>query len=281
MSSRPCCASGNCLLAAFLPVKQSRMTLPDILSQLQPGAQSHRITIPTTWHQGRTCYGGLSSVLAYHAATLAADDLPPLLSGQIAFSGPLAGEVEINTSILRRGRNSAFIKSEISIGDEVGLSCTFVFMTRRESHVDYEAVPRPDFPPIPDDANTRSGPPEFFTHNMDYPEKRLILGQNKARLANWHRLKVHEGLDPVANLICMGDGLPPSTMGLMQKEGMISSINWQFNLLTDAPETDKGWWFLESETHHAAHGASSQYMTVWNTRGEPMMTGMQSVALFV
>jgi hypothetical protein len=263
------------------PLSHSAMNLPEILSQLQPGAQRHRLTIPATWHQGRTCYGGLSSVLAYHAATLAADDLPPLLSGQIAFSGPLAGDVEISTAILRRGRNSAFVKSEIAIGDEIGLSCTFVFMTRRDSHVEYQAVPRPEFPPIPDDANTRSGPPEFFTHNMDYPEKRLILGQGKARLANWHRLKAREGLDPVANLICMGDALPPSTMGLMQKEGMISSINWQFNLLTDAPETENGWWFLESETHHAAHGASSQYMTVWNSRGAPMMTGMQSVALFV
>ena len=63
--------------------------------------------------------------------------------------------------------------------------------------------------------------------------------------------------------------------------GRISSINWQINLLTDAPETENGWWFLESETHHAVHGASSQYMTVWNSKGEPMMTGMQSVALFV
>ncbi len=257
------------------------MNLNDLLSQLQAGAQSHRITIPATWHQGRTCYGGLSSVLAYRAATLAADDLPPLLSGQIAFSGPLAGEVEISTHILRRGRNSAFVKSEIAIGGEIGLSCTFVFMARRESHVEFEGVTRPDFPPIPGDAHTRSGPPEFFTHNMDYPEKRLILGQDKARLANWHRLKEYSGLDPVANLICMGDALPPSTMGLMQKEGMISSINWQFNMLTDAPTTDRGWWFLESETHHAAHGASSQYMTVRNSYGQPMMTGMQSVALFV
>jgi acyl-coenzyme A thioesterase PaaI-like protein len=257
------------------------MTLSDILTQMNPGAANHALTIPESWHQGRTAYGGLSAVLAYHAASLAADDLPPLLSGQIAFSGPLAGDIDIRTQILRRGRNSAFIKSEIAKGDEIGLSCTFVFMARRESHIDFEAVPRPEFPAIPADGTTRCGPPEFFTHNMDYPEKRLVLGQNKARLANWHRLKEHDGLDPVANLICMGDALPPSAMGLMQKEGMISSINWQFNMLTDAPQTENGWWFLESETHHAVHGASSQYMTVWNSAGEPMMTGMQSVALFV
>ncbi len=257
------------------------MNLLEILSQLQPGANSHRITIPTTWHQGRTCYGGLSTALAYQAACLAADDLPPLLSGQIAFSGPLAGEVEISTRILRRGRNSAFIKSEIAIGDEIGLSCTFVFMARRESHVDFEGVKHPDFPPIPADADTRSGPADFFTQNMDYPEKRLVLGQDKPRLSSWHRLKEREGLDPVANIICISDAMPPAAMGLMHEKGMVSSINWHFNLLTEAPATENGWWFLESETHHAAHGASSQYMTVCNSDGQPMMTGMQSVALFV
>jgi acyl-CoA thioesterase len=257
------------------------MSLPEILASMRRGDTRHRLTIPTTWHQGRTAYGGLSAALAYQAASLVAEDLPPLLTAQIAFSGPLSGEVEIATSILRCGRNSAFVKSEVAKGDEIGLSCTFCFMARRESHIDFEGMVRPDFPPIPADGATRSGPPEFFTHNMDYPEKRLVLGQNKARLANWHRLKERAGLDPVAELICMGDALPPSTMGLMQKEGMISSINWQFNLLTDAPATENGWWYLESETHHAAHGASSQYMTVWNSKGEPMMTGMQSVALFV
>lgn len=257
------------------------MTLAEIISQMHGGKSPCRLTIPTSWHQGRTAYGGLSAALAYHAAAQAADDLPPLLTAQIAFSGPLSGEVEISTAILRRGRNSAFIKSEIAIGNEIGLSCTFTFMNRRESHIDYEGMARPDFPPIPADGTTRSGPPEFFTHNIDYPEKRLMLGQNKARLANWHRLKVRDGLDPVAELICMGDALPPSTMGLMQKEGMISSINWQFNLLSDAPATENGWWYLESETHHAARGSSSQYMAVWNSAGLPVMTGMQSVALFV
>jgi Thioesterase-like superfamily len=257
------------------------MNLASLLAQFDPGASQHRITIPSSWHQGRTAYGGLSSVLAYHASRLAADDLPPLLSGQIAFSGPLSGEVVISTSILRRGRNSAFIKSEIAKGEDIGLSCTFVFMARRESHIDFEGMTRPDFPLIPEEGATRSGPPEFFTHNMEYPEKRLVLGQNISRFANWHRLKERDGLDPVANLICMADALPPSTMGLMQKQGMISSINWQFNLLTEVPLTENGWWYLESNTHHAIHGASSQYMTVWNSAGKPMMTGMQSVALFV
>jgi acyl-CoA thioesterase len=116
---------------------------------------------------------------------------------------------------------------------------------------------------------------------MQYPSKRLDLSVQTSRLANWHRLTQRGGLDPMAELLCIGDALPPSSMGLIGNKSIISSMNWQVNMLTDAPATKDGWWFVESQTHHAANGASSQYMTVWNSDGEPMMTGMQSVAIFV
>ncbi len=257
------------------------MTLSILLAQFTQDAKSHHISIPSHWHQGRTAYGGLSAALAYHAAKLAAPDLPPLLSAQIAFAGPLSGDVVISAEILRRGKNSAFIKAQIAKGDEVGLSCTFVFMSKRESSIEHHGLRPPIFPPIPKEGETRSGPPEFFTSNLDYPEKRLVLGGEEPTLANWHRLKASNDIDPAAELLCIGDALPPSAMAMMKEPGMVSSINWQTNFLTDAPKTKDGWWYLESHTHHAAHGSSSQYMTVWNSEGQPVMTGMQAVALFI
>ena len=256
------------------------MNLASLLAQFSPGANTHTISIPPSWHQGRTSYGGLSSVLAYQAAKLAADDLPPLKSAQIAFIGPLAGEIELSPHILRRGKNTAFVQAEISGADGVGLTCNFIFMNRRQSHLDYVHIPAPNFPLIPTDDVVRSGPPEFFTGHMQYPDKRLQLGMATNRLASWHRLTEHQGLDHIAELICIGDALPPSAMGLMTEKGMVSSMNWQINMLTDAPTTENGWWYLSSETHHAANGASSQYMTVWNSSGEAVLTGMQSVAIF-
>ena len=257
------------------------MNLASLLGQFHTGTNTHRITIPLSWHQGRTAYGGLSSVLAYQVAKLADTALPPLQSAQIAFVGPLAGEVDVTATVLRRGKNTAFVKSEISGADGIGLSCTFIFMTRRHSHLDYEGLARPDFPPVPTDENARSGPPEFFTGHMQYPEKRLELGLATPRLASWHRFTEHQGLDHIAELICIGDALPPSAMGLMTEKGMVSSMNWQINMLSETPATSDGWWYLESETHHAANGASSQYMTVWNSDGMPVLSGMQSVAIFV
>jgi acyl-CoA thioesterase len=257
------------------------MNLSDILQQFQPGADTHHISIPSSWHQGRTAYGGLSSVLAYQAALLVTPDLPPLQSAQIAFAGPLSGDVSVSASVLRRGRNTAFVKSEISSAADTGLSCTFIFMSPRAEQLDYEGMKRPDFPPLPLEQNIRSGPAEFFTGQMQYPDKRLNLDVTTPRLANWHRLTERAGLNPMAELLCMGDALPPSSMGLLNKKSMISSMNWQVNMITPTPSTKDGWWFLESETHHAGGGGASQYMTVWNSDGEPMMTGMQSVAIFL
>ena len=219
--------------------------------------------------------------MAYQAAKLTGEDLPPLQSAQIAFVGPLANQVEVTAKILRRGKNTAFVKSEILGSDGVGLSCTFIFMNRRHSHLDYEGLPIPELPPVPTPETARSGPPEFFTGHMQYPDKRLELGMATHRLASWHRLTEQDGLDPIAELICIGDALPPSAMGLMTEKGMVSSMNWQINMLTDTPATKDGWWYLVSETHHAANGASSQYMTAYNSEGVPVLTGMQSVAIFV
>ena len=257
------------------------MDLQTILSNISPERPINHLSIPPSWHQGRTCYGGLSAVIAMHAARQNAPDLPPLQSGQVAFIGPLAGEIEVETTLLRRGRNSAFIQSNIRTDGQVALSCNFIFMAQRESSVACNIIQPPEFPNIPSDAEARSGPPEFFTGQMQYPDKRIELGMNTGRLASWHRLKEFDGVDPLANLVCIADALPPSAMGLMNEKGMVSSMNWQFNMLTDAPDTQNGWWFLESQTHHAQNGASSQYMTAWNSSRQAMMTGMQSVAIFV
>jgi hypothetical protein len=256
------------------------MNLQSILGQIGSNPSPQRLTIPASWHQGRTSYGGLSAVIALHAARQVATDLPPLQSGQVAFVGPLSGDIEVETKILRRGRNSAFVQSTISSGGAIGLSCIFIFMAQRDSSIQFSQLPPPEFPAMPTDQAARSGPAEFFTGQMQYPEKRLALGMNTPRLANWHRLKEFDGVDPLASIICVADALPPSVMGLMTEKAMVSSMNWQFNMLTDTPDTEAGWWFIESQTHYAGHGASSQYMTVWNNNGEPMMAGMQSVAIF-
>jgi len=256
------------------------MKLTEILGQYDADNPEHKITIPPSWTQGRTAFGGLSSSIAYHAARQIEEDLPPLRSAQIAFTGPLFNDITAQTDMLRRGKNSAFVRSELFGEKGHGLHCTFIFAAGRPTQITDADIVQPAFPPLPKEEEIRSGPEAYFTSNMDFVGKRIDTSIRTNRLTRWMRLKEREGLDPMTEILCMGDSLPPSIMGMLDKNAMVSSMNWQMNIIADDISTDDGWWLIDSKTHHADHGASSQFMGVWNSRKELIATGMQSVAYY-
>ncbi|NRD90907.1 hypothetical protein C8024_17815 [Sphingopyxis sp. BSNA05] len=161
-----------------------------------------------------------------------------------------------------------------------GPALQFHFAAPRPTEVRTSDIAEPDFPPLPGEADLHSGPPQFFTSNMEYVGKRIDTSTKTNRLTRWMRLKQRDGLDPVAEILCMCDSLPPSVMGLLDQNAMVSSMNWQVNVIAETLSTDNGWWLIDSHTHHADHGASSQYMSIWNSRRELMATAMQSVAYY-
>lgn len=254
--------------------------LTDLLAQCGAGGNDNPINLPQSWTQGRTAFGGLSTALAYHAASHIEDELPGLRSAQIAFTGPLFGALTAQTKMLRRGRNTAFVQSDLYGDKGLGLHCNFIFSAPRETAVTAADMDRPDFPPIPGDDEVHSGPPQYFTSNMEFVGKRIDTSIQTNRLTRWMRLKDRDGLDPITEVLLMGDSLPPSIMGMLDKNAMVSSMNWQVNIIADEIRTDGGWWLIDSRTHHADHGASSQFMAVWNSEQELMATGMQSVAYY-
>ena len=261
-------------------ISDKAVSLAALLSQCGPGGESNPIALPQSWTQGRTAFGGLSAALAYHAASHIEDDLPGLRSAQIAFTGPLFGALTAQTKMLRRGRSTAFVQSEIFGDKGLGLHCNFIFANQRETQVKSHDMAKPDFPPLPTNKELHSGPEQFFTSQMEFVGKRIDTSIKTNRLSRWMRLKDREGLDPMAEILCMGDSLPPSIMGMLDKNAMVSSMNWQVNIIADHPATTDGWWLIDSHIHHADHGASSQFMSIWNSERELVATGMQSVAYY-
>ena len=255
-------------------------TLEMLLKQCGPGGDTNPVILPQGWTQGRTAFGGLSAALAYHAASHIEKELPGLRSAQIAFTGPLFGTLTAQTKMLRRGRSTAFVQSELYGDKGLGLHCNFIFAGQRETEVRADDMAKPDFPDLPDEKCLRSGPKQFFTSKMEFVGRRIDTGIKTNRLTRWMRLKDREGLDPIAEILCIGDSLPPSIMGLLDKNAMISSMNWQINIIADDPATNNGWWLIDSKTHHADHGTSSQFMSIWNSDRQLIATGMQSVAYY-
>lgn len=256
------------------------MNLQQILAAFQLAGTGYTIEIPSTWMQGRTAYGGLSAALGLHAAQQSETDLPPLRSAQISFIGPLAGTITISTKLLRRGRTAAFIQSDIHSDKGLGLRAIYVFMAALDSEVDYAHHDAPNIGPPPADEDLRSGPPEFFTHHFQYRESRNPDAEGLPRFTRWLRLAERDGIDPMVELMLMGDSLPPAAVALQSRGAPVSSINWFANILDPQPVTRDGWWLVRSESNLARHGTSSQQMGLWSTDGTAVLAGMQSVALF-
>lgn len=236
------------------------------------------VTIPDTWLQGRTAYGGLSAAIALTAALQAYPDLPPLRSAQIAFIGPLGGTVRPHVTQLRRGRTAAFVQCDLFAGDALGLRALFIFMHAQDSHVDRPAPVRAD---LPAKGAPFTPPPSVkFAHYFELLDGRGDALED-ACVTRWARLREREGLHPAVEMLAIGDVLPPAAMTLFKKPGPISTMSWQVNFLSDPPRSMDGWWLVETRADHAQHGSSSQQMQVWNSAGLLNATALQSVALFV
>lgn len=253
--------------------------LRDVLAALEPhGEGEWRGTVPDGWLQGRTCYGGLSTAIALHCAMASQPDLPALRSAQVSFVGPLAGAVTVATTLLRRGRNAAFVQADIAGAAGLGLRCTFVFMRAIDSELRHDRGDAPDRSSPGASEKTLKGHPLVpFTANFEFADRPV---SGAAEWVRWARLNERDGVDPMVELMAIGDALPPAALRLLGRNVPMSSLTWMVNLLTPAPRTDDGWWLLHSAADHALAGGSSQVMGIWNARGEKVAEQMQSVALF-
>lgn len=242
--------------------------------------------IPDNWRQGRTAYGGLTTGLAMAAAQRAFPDLPALRSMQINFIGPVTTDPVFKPTLLRQGRNVTSVRVDGFCEDKLIASTVFVFAEARES--DLKAGKDAPVADLPDDY-PRFTPPQFeaavpvFFLNFDtrlIEGSRPVTSAEKGYIRVWSRHKDENSREGIASFLTIGDVLPPAAMPMLSRFGPISSVNWQMNILQD-PITDEGWWHIETKLTAAQDGYSSQIMRFWNSRGDLVAEGIQSVAIFV
>ncbi|MET1756179.1 thioesterase family protein [Novosphingobium sp. RD2P27] len=258
------------------------MTFADVLARAETTEEGRTIRVPETWHQGRTAYGGFSSALALAEAMRIGGDLPPPRSAQMAMMAPLHGEVEVRARVLRSGRNAIWVASEIFGDKGLGFTASFVFMRSVESTVAFDDCASPRGVLAPQDASvlSRERGATFLRHNFDVRFALPPSDERRPEMFWWVRPRDVEKLDPSVALLLTADALPPGVMRLLSPSVPVSTMHWQVNLLTPAPATREGWWLLRTAADYAKEGCSSQRMALWNVDGAPMLTGMQSIALF-
>lgn len=253
-------------------------------SALAEQAKTRAPNIPDSWKQGRTAYGGLSAALLLVQARAQYPDLPELRSALVNFTGPVTDAPDLSTEILRQGRNVTTLFSRAEIEGKTVCTSTFSLGAGRESHlsIDYPGpeAGEPEECEFFHPENTVFVP--GFTRNFDIrliEGSRPMTGGTSRKLRCWARHKDEASREGEAALLCLADILPPAAMSAMTQMGPVSSMTWICNFLRKA-ETRDGWYQVEADLTAALDGYSSQVMRIWNTDGELIVEGMQSITIF-
>lgn len=256
----------------------------ELMAGLKRG-QAGRIeaTIPDEWMQGRTTYGGLTAALCLEAALELVPDMP-VRAAQVAFIGPVGGDVVISPTVLRRGKSSAFVNADLVSEEGVMARCIFTFGARRQSALDQASRDRPDVKgPEAYESFFRDGRRPKFAHNFNVRLAKgapPVSGADRGDVTLWLRHKDEGALYNATTLLSIADAPPPAAMSMMREPGPISSMTWMAEFLTDAISTTEGWFLVHHEAQATKDGYSSQSMRMWNADGKPMMIGRQTIAVF-
>ena len=241
--------------------------------------------IPESWMQGRTTYGGLTAALSFQAAMGLEDDIP-IRSAQVAFVGPVGGDVTIKPTLLRRGKNTAYVSVDVIADGNVTAQSIFAFGKAKESAVHFDDMPMPaarapeDIPPFFEEGRPRPG----FTQNFDMLLAlggRPISGSDDRSIGLWMRHLDPDAPRDATAILAIGDAPPPAVMSVFKEPIRISSMTWMAEFMTDTITTDPaGWFFAQHTAQLAKDGYSSQSMRLWNRQGKPILVGRQTIAVF-
>ncbi|WP_084398821.1 thioesterase family protein [Henriciella aquimarina] len=238
--------------------------------------------IPEDWMQGRTTYGGLTAALCLESAMECVSDMP-VRAAQVAFIGPVGGDVVISPTVLRRGKSSAFVNADLVTEDGLMARCLFTFGAKRASKLDQRSRQCPDVK-APDQCPAFfSDQRPTFAHHFDI---RLagghtpMSGADRGDMTIWLCHKDEGALWNPTTLLSIADAPPPAAMSMMTEPAPISSMTWMAEFLTDDVVTEEGWFLAHHEAQATKDGYSSQSMRLWNRMGEPVMIGRQTVAVF-
>lgn len=263
------------------------MSFAQFLNAIDRGSDALTATIPDSWTQGRTTYGGISSVLCLMAAHDALPEPRPLRSALVSFVGPSAGTVSVKAEVLRSGRTASAVRAVLSSEAGQGLETSFTFGAARDSVLSLPGPSLPDgvtAPPI--GAEGGSFPPgaPSFTKNFELflaPGALPFTGQSGHEpMRFWTRHRDPAAWSGLNALFCLADALPPAITTHLRDFAPLSSMTWMVDVLTEDVSTQEGWYLLESIPDHAGDGYSAQTMTIWSADGRCLIKGRQMVTVF-
>ena len=266
------------------------MNIDELFQHIQLNADTNNVqfpSIPKTWSQGRTVFGGLSASLALLAIRQLVGDERVLRSISVNFVGPIAAESEftITPSLLREGRNVTHATATITQGDKICVVCNACFGSGRESrikvanqvHNDMVHPKKANFiPQIPKVV------PKFLRHfDLSIEKGMPFTGSKNKQVEGWMRFKEAPREISDAHIIAMIDAWPPTLLQMLRLPAPASTVTWEVEFIHPIKSLQPtGWLAYKADTRQAADGYGHTEANIWNDSGELVALSRQVVGIF-
>jgi acyl-CoA thioesterase len=259
------------------------MNFSTILDALSTAKGACVATVPATWLQGRSVFGGLQAALAVRAMRSLVPSDAVLRVLQTTFVAPVpAGDVRVRARLLRTGKSAVQVEARLLDGDETGAIAVGVFGSSRASRV--RVVP--EQPPV--DAGqafelpfTAGLSPEFLQHFA----VRWLMGGLPFSGMSSPRAVAEIGMPgeeqtTAEHVLALADVPPPVALSHLDERAPGSSLTWTVEFLEPAAHVPPRGFRADAELIAARDGYTSQSVMLWGPSGEPVALSRQCMVVF-
>ncbi len=263
------------------------MNFTDVMAAIRLEDNQARMQVTDDWLQGRTAYGGLQAALALRAIRSLVPKELILRSLQSIFIAPVpVGEAIATATVLRSGKTATHASATIVADGTLCFSAVGVFGNGRTSSVSVE----PKAPPCRRTAETVERVPFIkgvSPNCTQHFELRWGEGQPPFSGAEQTNAKIYARYlddDTVseAHIIAITDIIPPPIISTLKQPAMVSSMNWQLEILRSAAELQGNLWYrFDADMTASRDGYCWQTAHIWSEQGDLAALSRQCVALFI
>ena len=242
-----------------------------------------RVQVPPDWLQGRTVFGGLQGALAVRAMRSQVPASLPLRTLQATLIAPSTGDLEIETQLLRTGKNATHVEARIF---EKGTLCAIVigvFGARLTSSVSLQPTQAPV-------GNEQAIAMPFIAGMMpnfiQHYDARLVRGAfpftRSAVDESVYEVDLKDQQSPDEySVVALTDFPPPLALAHLSRPAPGSTLTWMLELLSDDfSQLPRQGFRVDVKLLAARDGYTQQATMVWSKEGAPLALGHQTMLVF-
>jgi len=260
-------------------------SIDELLLNAKHGAS---MTIPSTWGQGRTVFGGLSAAILNRAMANEIKDNCMMRVQNNQFIGPLLTDepFQIDITHLRDGKNVTQLQARLIQNGNIAVQSMAAFGANRDSKAIFSPEPI-TLASVPVKPNWIPQIPKVTPKFHRYIDLRIdeggypFTGKKESEYSGWMRFSKSDAVLTDAHLIALIDVWPPTILQTLKWPAPASTLSWNVEFIHPHPEiAGTQWLAYRCITRQAAEGYVHTEASIYTDSGQLIALSRQTVTVF-